>query len=243
MRYLGGKFKLRRELSAFLERHRRPGQVYIEPFVGAFNVIAEMQNPRIANDVNPYLIALYSAVQRGWIPPRTLTENEYADIKNNRDQYPPELVAFAGFGCSFGGKWFGGYARDKLNQNYALNAHNSLIKVAPLLANVTIVSQDYRDLLIPPNSLIYCDPPYKSTTTYTATNKFDHDVFWAWVRDKSLEGHDVFVSEFQAPDDFECVWSKSRKTNVTGLSGERPDRIEKLFTLARVENPLRVPAG
>ena len=36
--------------------------------------------------------------------------------------------SFVGFGCSFAGKWFGGYARSNDKRNYAKMAKNSLNK-------------------------------------------------------------------------------------------------------------------
>jgi len=35
MQYLGGKSRTRNEIAAYLNRIRRPGQPYWEPFVGA----------------------------------------------------------------------------------------------------------------------------------------------------------------------------------------------------------------
>ena len=34
MRYMGGKFKIRKEVAGFLKILRAPGQAYLEPFVG-----------------------------------------------------------------------------------------------------------------------------------------------------------------------------------------------------------------
>lgn len=42
---------------------------------------------------------------------------------------------------------------------------------------------------------------------YSTSKNFDHDKFWQWGRDMSIVGHTVFVSEYNAPADFECVWS------------------------------------
>ena len=84
-------------------------------------------------------------------------------------------------------------------------------------------------LEIPDNSIIYCDPPYKNTTAYK-TNSFDHDKFWQWVRNKTNDGHTVFVSEYTAPNDFECVWQKEIVSSLTKNTGSKIG-IEKLFIL------------
>ena len=82
------------------------------------------------------------------------------------------------------------------------------------------------DLDIPNNSIIYCDPPYKDTTKYS--NLFNHDEFWEWCRQKSKEGHSVYISEYNAPDDFECIWQKEIVSSLTKDTGSKKG-VEKLF--------------
>lgn len=79
------------------------------------------------------------------------------------------------------------------------------------------------------NVLIYCDPPYKKSKPYKISllGKFYHDDFWDWVREQS-ETNPVIVSEYIAPDDFICLWSKSDITS--NLKGEgTKTSTEKLF--------------
>jgi DNA adenine methylase len=47
------------------------------------------------------------------------------------------------------------------------------------------------------------------------------------------EGHSVFISEYSAPDDFECIWSKeiSASANNAIKSGQGLKAVEKLFRL------------
>lgn len=77
------------------------------------------------------------------------------------------------------------------------------------------------------NALIYCDPPYASTTGYKGTGKFNHEQFWQWVREMSKENH-VYVSEYVAPDDFKVVWQTQTTTDMRTKNGSSP-RVEKLF--------------
>jgi DNA adenine methylase len=46
-----------------------------------------------------------------------------------------------------------------------------------------------------------------------------------------MEGHIVYVSEYSAPDDFECIWSKeiSASVNNSIKSGRGLKAVEKLF--------------
>ena len=85
---------------------------------------------------------------------------------------------------------------------------------------------------IPDNSLIYCDPPYEGAETYRKHlclehMEFDHKEFWQWCRDRSKEGHTVFVSEYNAPEDFEELIAINHKLLLNKKTNL--NRVEKLF--------------
>lgn len=229
MKYMGSKNAIAKEIIPIMETVRN-GRTWVEPFVGGANMIDKITGKRIGNDLNHYLIAMWKALQNGWEMPDFISEAEYKDLQNNKDNRPPELVAFVGFNTSFGGKWFGGYARGKNNKgeqrNYTIEGKRNILKQLPNLKGVQFTSIPYLEMEIPTNSLIYCDPPYEGTTKYK--DGFDHSKFWDWCRLKAKEGHIVFVSEYNAPNDFKCVWSK---TLTCDLAKSDKDRTEKLFTL------------
>ncbi len=127
MRYLGGKARIGKQLVAYLESVRKPGQAWVEPFCGGLWVTYLASGTRLASDANKALITLYSHMQKGWVPPEVLSEDRYQEIKAKKDDADP-LTAFAGFGCSFGGKWFGGYARNAQKSNYCAIAKRSITK-------------------------------------------------------------------------------------------------------------------
>jgi DNA adenine methylase len=217
LNYMGSKARLANELGEIISRARKPRQWFVEPFVGGFNIAGNLCNPRLASDSNPYLISMYKALQQGWIPPSSITFEEYTKIKTNKTDYPPELVAFVGFGCSFGNKWFGGYARSTCNnrvRNFAAETKNAILKNLKQINGVQFIHSSYDRLTIPDNSLIYCDPPYENSTHYNAVDKFDHQKFWGWVRYTVQKGHIVFVSEYTAPDDFVEVFEKRVYVNL-----------------------------
>ena len=85
---------------------------------------------KILNDKHAYLIAMLRGVQNGYELPELITPDQYQLIKADKD-WDPVLVGFVGFGCSFGGKWFGGYARNATGTNYALQSKRSFGKNAP----------------------------------------------------------------------------------------------------------------
>ena len=227
MRYFGGKARIAKPISEYLQSIRKPNQTYIEPFVGAAWVMSLMDGNRKAFDKHPYLISMYQMLQKGWMPPSKISEEEYIHIKNNQDEIP-HLAGFVGFGCSFSGKWFGCYARSK-DRNYCSNAYNSVLKKMKTLQDVEFNNSDYRDLCFK-DSLIYCDPPYQGTTQYgKVVGEFDTAEFWEIMRDWSMN-NTVVISEYQAPDDFICVWEKQTNTDIRNKNNIKEQRIEKLFT-------------
>ena len=228
MKYMGSKARHAKEMLPIILADRKPGQWYVEPFVGGANMIDKVNGPRIGNDAFSPLIACHQALQQGWLPPEVISEEEYASIKNNQDEYPPELVGYAGFQLSYGAVWFSTYRRDTIGKrNYAIEAYKNVAKQAPKLKGIEFSCGSYLDLNVPDCSIIYCDPPYAGTTKY-ATGGFDHVQFWEWCETKAIEGHIVFVSEYIAPNSWECVWQKSVNNTLAKDTGSKQG-IERLF--------------
>ena len=213
LRYQGGKSRIAKELSEFLTPPER-GSAFVSLFCGACTVESRIAGfeTMILNDKHPYLIALLRAVQAGYEPPGVVTEEEYQFIRAHKDLFPA-LAGFAGFACSFGGKWFGGYARDAAGCNYADVGRKSLLKTMANLENARFTNLDYRDVPIPSGSVIYADPPYADTTGYSRET-FDSSAFWDYARSLAKNGHRVFVSEQKAPEGWVSVWESPLKRQL-----------------------------
>lgn len=222
MRYVGGKYRIRKELAAYLESVRE-GRAFVEPFCGGANITAEMTGPRIASDLCADVVMLWKAAADGWEPPISVSEAEYNAA---RDIPSSAYRGFVGFGCSFGGKFFGGYARSG-TRNYAMNAHNSILKKAKNLRGVSFSCGPYQSLS-PRDGLVYCDPPYANTTQGYSSTSFDSARFWNTMLEWSNQGNTVLVSEYSAPDFCREVWRIETKTDMHCKTGKEP-RIEKLF--------------
>lgn len=228
MQYLGGKYRTSKTIIDFILLGETHHSVYLEPFVGGASVLEKIPSTfkRLASDVNPYLISLYKAVQRGWDPPKNVTEDEYLKAKNT-EEFPKYLKGFIGVGCSFGGKWFGGYARSG-KRNYAENARNSLIKLRSKIKDVKFKCISY-DKLDPFGCIIYCDPPYVGTTKYNILSEnFNYELFWNTMRNWAKR-NTIYISEYIAPEDFKCVLEIKTKTDLHTKTGKE-ERIEKLWT-------------
>lgn len=185
---------------------------------------------KIGYDKHHYLIEVLKAFADGWEPPKELPEELYRELKTNPESYEPCLVGYAGFQLSYGGKWFGGYRRDKGGKrNYADEAYRNCMKQIPLLAGCKFEERDFRDIDISNmcGYVIYCDPPYRNTTGYD-TGNFPYEEFYEWVKELS-KNNVVLVSEYWMPDEFTCIWSKEQKVYVDNTAKSGKLNVEKLF--------------
>jgi DNA adenine methylase len=231
MKYMGSKRRIAKDILPFILEHRKNNQWYIEPFCGGCNVIDKIDGLRWANDNNEYLIELFKALQSGWEPPKTLSEIEYNHIKNNKELYPKYLVGYVGIVLSYGSKWFGGYMRGCNNKgverDYRLEGYNNVMKQVPYITDIKFTCMDYREINIPDDSIIYCDIPYEGVTKYK--DDFNHKSFWDWARDMSVDNY-IYISEYNAPDDFKCIWEKKICSSLDKDTGGKIG-IEKLWVI------------
>ena len=243
---MGSKARFAKAIYAKIcELSPRNGRPWVEPFAGGMNMICEVPSehgPRYANEINAYITEMFKAGSNGWVPPKTMTKAEYDrirnDFKNNLGEFDKCLIGYAGIAASYCGKWFGGFAgivdtKTSGVVDYYGQSFRSFEKQCKKLKDVCYCSASYDEIQIPENSIVYCDPPYEGTTKYK--DDFDHSKFWNWVREVSKE-HDVFVSEYNAPEDFECVWQSVATSSLSanGKSGRTKLSIEKLFRLKNV---------
>ena len=232
MQYMGGKTHIAKQVAQHLSPTFGGGgeNCFISLFCGSCAVESKVKgfSSITCNDRHPYLIALLNAVKSGWQPPDTVSEDEYRFIRQNKDLHPA-LTGFVGFGCSFGGKWFGGYARDKYGRNYAAQASQSLLADMVALMGATFICSDYRSVKIPPGAVVYADPPYANTAGYSG-EKFDSDEFWICARLIAETGHKIFVSEQQAPPGWVAVWEKPFTRTLDRNKSNQFQITEKLFT-------------
>lgn len=223
MKYLGSKRRIAKHIIPIIEEHRT--NWWVEPFVGGGNMIENIKGNRIGADINANAVnALRVIRDTPHELPKTNLDFTESDYKNENHKH----FCVLGFAVSFGAKWKGGYSRNKRGDDYVNQAYNSAQRQSKKLKGASFVHSSYKDLHIPKNSVIYCDPPYESTTGYAGN--FNHAEFWEWCRVKTKEGYKVFVSEYNAPDDFECVFEYSTITQVDNHNTGKSNKTERLFT-------------
>ena len=235
MQYFGGKAKIAKELCKFLQGELKEGQAFVDLFCGSCNVVSKIEaDVRLANDLHPELIAMWKSTQDGTFQPVHVSEEEYKlmCLDVNNEAYPDWMRGFIGFGCSFSGKWWGGFAKNNTGRDYFATALNSLKKKASKLRDVKFSHGSYKDVQdIPANSLIYCDIPYKDTTQYSV-GRFDHEDFYSWAVGMKKDGHSVFVSEYaqNVPDDWDIVYSVESRKGIRDKNGEQVKTVEVVMT-------------
>ena len=210
----------------------RKGKVYVEPFCGGCNSLCKVDGSRIGCDVNPYLISMWKMLTGfNVVRPVYISKALYDDVRasyNRSDgKYSQWYTGWVGFMASYNGRFFdGGYSGHDVNgRDYiAENIKNTLSQV-PLLKGVEFYARPYDEVTYQ-DCVIYCDPPYQGTKQYSVSRNFDYPRFWSWVRRMSRYNQ-VFVSEYSAPDDFECVWKKQVTNSLNSKITKRP--VERLF--------------
>lgn len=255
LQYMGGKSKIAKQIAGVIsievsrwkvknstinceynlrrEREReRESNTFVSLFCGSCAVECKVLgfDNMILNDNHRYLIALYKGLQNGYTLPDDITEVQYQYVRNNKDE-DPILTGFVGFGCSFGGKFFGGYGRSK-GRSHANESKRALYRDMKILHTAKFICKDYRDVKLPENCVIYADPPYNNTTGYN-NEKFDTSAFWEYAREVS-KTHLMFISELQAPRDFKCIWEKPYTRTLDRNKNNQFQSIEKLF----IYNPM-----
>lgn len=237
MRYVGGKSKLARELSKVMLSISDGRDLYLEPFLGGASVFSEMAphfQYSIGSDLSEDLVMMWDALYKGWTPPEEISEDDYANLKSSA---PSPLRGLVGFGSSFGGKWFGGYARGGFTssgdpRDYYKESRRSVLRTVAKLDRVRLdfENKDYRDYSVT-NCIVYADPPYADTQGYDNVEAFSTDEFWVTMSEWSERGNTVFVSEYTAPPGWEPVWTKTHRQYLSKSSTTRETRTEKLFML------------
>ena len=188
---------------------------------------------KIGSDNNDYLISMWKDLQSGWQPPNEMSKGRYLNIKENKWEFKPALVAIAGFCATYNAKWFGGYAgivKTKIGtyRDYYDESIRNILKQVPKIQNVEFRYGDYKQYSNVKNTLIYCDIPYQGTTQYGTSKNFNYDEFWEWTRNMS-ENNIVLISEYNAPCDFKCIFEKQLTTTLDKNS--RKKDTEKLFII------------
>ena len=229
--YQGGKAKIGKEIAKQIEMVEDiigyQGQ-YFEPFCGLLGVgihFAREGRSVLANDINNDLILMLKTIKNGWNPPRACSKKKYEEFRNSKVHSAER--GFYGFACAYSGIFYAGYRVKSGERNFFNTFRSSLLQMKPVLQNVKFTNKSYADFR-PKGMTIYCDPPYLDNSFGTKHfDDFNFKQFWQTMRKWSKDNL-VFISEYQAPNDFRCIWKKKLKSGFNGNT-KRKKRTEKLF--------------
>lgn len=240
MKYLGSKRRIAKDILLIILDGMRDGDYFVDAFCGGCNLLDKVPNKfnRIANDKNEYLIAMWKCLHQGKKFTEIINRDLYVKAreayrKEDFSLFTKGEIGWIGFMGSYNGRWFdGGYSGHDVNgRDYISEQARNTLSQIPLLLDVNFRCGSYEEIELPPASktTIYCDIPYKGVKQYTTSKNFDYERFYDWCREKHTEGYRVFVSEYQMPDDFKCVWQKQVTNSMNQTITKKP--IEKLFML------------
>ena len=70
----------------------------------------------------------------------------------------------------------------------------------------------YEQVVIPKDSVIYCDIPYEGTNKYNKAENFDYERFYTWAESQTAP---VFISSYQMPTDrFDCIEEYAHRSTL-----------------------------
>ena len=101
------------------------------------------------------------------------------------------------------------------------------------LERLRVTSLSYDEIDIPPDAVVYCDPPYHACDKdlYEGTARFDHNAFYDWCV-KVSKTNPIFISEYSIEDDrFEIVAEKQKITSFASVKSSNVT--ERLYTVKK----------
>lgn len=239
MKYMGSKSRIAKYIVPIIQKCIDENYIttYIEPFAGGLNIIDKIQcKERYAYDINKYLISLWIHLQNGGKLLDEVTRELYNEVRANyiNGKYEDWYVGNIGFLASYNGRWFdGGYAQSGYEKtkygmkyrDYYKESSNNILNQLDKISDIKLQVMDYKNLN-PHGAVIYCDPPYQGVKQYKNSISFNHEEFWDIIR-KWSENNFVFVSELDAPEDFNCIWNQEITRSIDAKNKRKA--VEKLF--------------
>jgi DNA adenine methylase len=206
LRYPGGKSRAVNFLAQYLPENFREYREYREPFVGggSFFIYLKQKYPHLKiwiNDLNPEVFLFWKVVQND-------LDNLIIKIKEFKEKYSEGKLLFQELvnleveqlseleratrffilnRITFSGTVeSGGFSQGAFDQRFTDSSLERLLKLAPILENVTITNLDYNEVIKKSGKqvFIFLDPPYYSATNSRLYGKrgklhldFDHQKF------------------------------------------------------------------
>ena len=228
-RWAGGKTKYVKHIDPLLPA-RTP--TYVEPFFGGGAVFCHVYNNQkadrfIINDVKLELVDLYRMIKES--PLKLITGAEdlqdvyLSQTKEQRKEFyykirkmywgdkRSEVLLFLLKTC-FNGIWqmcqeskgLFGTPCGLLNEKTPFINREQIMAWSEAFQKTEILHGDFSEVVVPPNSLVYCDPPYRNSfTTYGTTfGDVQQENCVDWCRDVSKSTGSIVLLSNKSDDSF-----------------------------------------
>lgn len=93
------------------------------------------------------------------------------------------------------------------------------------LQRLELSNLSYEEVEIKPNSVVYCDIPYKGTSTYRGGDGFDYDKFYKWALNSDFP---IYISEYEMPKEFIEVNAFTHRSTLSATNKTKRT-VEKIF--------------
>lgn len=201
------KLTIVKEIEPIITKYLTDNRYYVEPFASKLNMICNINHPkRLMSDSNNYLIAMWRfLIKHVELFPTEISFYLYLKYREKfhekgfhgmGDTFDEAIVGWFGFMGSFNNVFFGEYVNE---QDYINEQIKKTISQIEKMKGVWLDCGRFDKIYIPDNSVIYCELPHQGVKEY----------FWGWCRQKTKTRNDVFILDYQAPQDFVCIWQKS----------------------------------
>lgn len=186
MKYMGSKSKIASEIFEVISKYKDGFENYVEPFSGGLNMMVKADFPnKFANDINPFLIAMWIELKKNGSLrlPLQIDKELYSTWRNfyNKEKklnnyliltednlFNYAMCGWIGFMGSFNGRFYdGGYSGHNVKgRDYISEQIRNTLSQVEQIKDITFSCGSYDKMVIPDNSIVYCDIPYKNTKQY-----------------------------------------------------------------------------
>ena len=241
---MGSKSRIAKHIVPIIQRRIEDYNIktFIDCFCGGCNIIDKVKcDKKIASDNNEFLIELFKHKNELNTLPDIVTKEHYSECRQayyDKDfsKYSQWYIGAIGFLASYSGRFYDGgfngqgFLDGRSKRNYYDEAKRNLLSQINSLDEIEFKCGDYEELYSDDiyDCLIYCDIPYKDTKQYNTSLNFDYDRFWNWA-ERMSEKNIVLVSEYQAPDNWKCIWEKDLPKTMN--HGNNVHAVERLFEI------------
>lgn len=159
----------------------------------------------------------YAIVFDDWAPlygiiPETLSNHVHAALYGVQDITDRRIIFFREIGKN---------RRGHVEELQSLESLERLER----LERLQTYSYDYKDVPLPADCVVYCDPPYSNLKKEHYGVKFDAERFYSWALNNQKQ---IFISEYNMPQEFCCIGTIEKTCSLAAYTTKKTT--EKLYT-------------